>query len=234
MKKIFVLIYALFAFNVNAQQIKINKIYVPIGFDDNDNIEITIEGELPNVCWELQKAKIYKNGNFIEIKQYAIKKRDICTDTIVSFEKTITIGKLDEGTYQISGAESINKIFQDKNVKTLEVVKAETKDIDNFIYAPVQKIVIQKGVLAIKGEFYDSCTELERMVIDIQEDVIVFLPITKKLNFFCLQYINPFNFKINLEDLGIEGKYLLHIRSMKGKSLNKIQYIDYNSATHFE
>ena len=37
--------------------VKLEKIFIPSGFDDNDNIEVFVYGQLPNLCFHAPKVK---------------------------------------------------------------------------------------------------------------------------------------------------------------------------------
>lgn len=208
--------------------IPVSKIYAPYGFDDNDNVQVVVEGTFPNTCHRLGGTHVQIVGKHISITQRAFVLPDItCIKKIVPFYNVIDLGKLKSGNYIVFSVLRDSNVFctHEEMVNTrLSVEEAPTTDVDSHPYANVETVTINETNVVLEGSLYDSCVRLNRTIIDLQEDVIVILPITSRDDSnFCLGVVSPFRLNLNLSAFGIKGRYLIHIRSDEGASYNQIQ-----------
>jgi len=74
-------------------QIMPSYVFVPTGFDDNDNVEIVVEGKLKNTCQKFYRAQGFIENNQlilqVMIKEFFGKK---CLNIESDFVETINIG----------------------------------------------------------------------------------------------------------------------------------------------
>ena len=49
------------AFKPEIVNIPLNKVYVPVGFDDNDRVQIVVEGDFPNTCYKIGPYTFHMN-----------------------------------------------------------------------------------------------------------------------------------------------------------------------------
>ena len=85
--------------------VPVDNIFGPEGFDSNDNVEVIVEGHLPNLCHRTPMKKVTINGNHIDIKVTALHYHDsnpFCPQVIVPFLETVSLGVLDKGDYKIT------------------------------------------------------------------------------------------------------------------------------------
>jgi hypothetical protein len=68
----------------------------------------------------------------------------------------------------------------------------------------------------------DSCCRLVRVDIHYYSDVIVVQPIAERsVSMECAPAFHPFRVTVPLRD-DLSGRFLLHVRSMEGRALNKL------------
>jgi hypothetical protein len=206
------------------------------GFDDNDNVQIVIEGRLPNSCYSLAQVQFehHVESKEIEIRQNAIVYRGgICAD-IPSlpadlaaprpFWKVVDIGLLSKGEYHVTylGLDTLKS-------RRFYVESAPTEEIDNMDYVQVTNAFAPSAVDAsgayfevrITGELTSSCTVLDESRVERVGDVFVVLLSTLRSADICMPASHPF-YKIIMVPTPDSGRYLLHARSIGGQSVNRI------------
>lgn len=219
----------LFVNTVFAQSIeglKISKVYVPQGFDNNDNATFMLEGYLPSACYRLGVLEQKVVGNKIELKQEAYVFEGPCARIVTRFEQAVFLGVLPKGKYEIVDTTSKEVLGK------LPVAEATSKlQPDDFNYANVLDASVEvtngKVVATLQGNLPNACWKLSDVRVTMEaEEVVTVLPIMERISpdNACAQVIVPFVKKIDLElDT---GKYLLHVRSLSGKAITKIMYIN--------
>jgi hypothetical protein len=217
--------------------LRINNIFVPQeGFDDNDNIEFVLDGELKNACLKLGAASVRTYANIIDVNVESYRDPDtVCAqdDSLlpqaiqitVPFSKEIEVGQLKAGEYTIR--------FQTPNAlvtKAFTVKPAPTDRQDTFNYAPVDNAAIssivrlgENTVVHLSGMLTSSCMKLrDQALVSRVGDVIVVKPLVNvDLSSKCLMYLRPFHQEVTVPDLG-QGRYMVHVRSMNGQALNRV------------
>ena len=139
----------------------------------------------------------------------------------------VKIGVLPEGKYKVF--DSVSK----RQIGRLEVVKTDNPKLDDYPYVPVEDAYILHGGdgthgthethhLLLTGTFTETCQSFDEVKVSYYRDVIVVLPIMKKLG-HCQDRLQPFTKKILLE-VPPTRRRMIHIRSHKGKSLNRFYY----------
>ncbi len=210
------------------------------GYDDTNNLEVTLHGNLPNPCYRLEKATVEKiPGNpAFRIRQYAVKKNDgVCGEEnaapeqlkmLVPFTNVVSLDSNRPGDYKL--------IYTGQNYQTqqkvLNVKEAHKTTVDDYPYAAVSIATTSDVVpknrkleVALSGVYTSSCAYLdnESVKIEKQNDVYVILPIIKmRRNTICAQSLVPFVHKVELDGPEKSGHYLIHVRSMNGKSINHV------------
>jgi hypothetical protein len=219
----------------------IDNVFVPpMGFDDNDHIQIVLDGRLPNLCFELANSyyHIDQKEKIITVKQF-IKKKQIpeCQekhDKLPAYLKwpepfttEINLGTLSKGDYKIQFQSSTGAAKE----KLFHVKTSESSSIDEMLYAPISDAFIPEliyetdnGEFILTGIWQNSCLDLKNEDITVQKfsDVFVVLPkmtVTKQAH--CFNKQRPLREIVSLGELK-QGRYLLHIRSLTGRSVNKI------------
>jgi hypothetical protein len=219
------------------EPLRVNNIFVPHeGFDDNDNVEFVLDGELKNACYQLGMSSVKVEGNVINVSleshraddTYCVQDDAVLPEAIlapVPFYKEIELGQLKAGEYIVryeTGSAVVNKTFH--------VAQAPTNRQDSLNYAPVENASIDSIVkigdtvkLRLTGVLTSSCMHLRDEALVSQEgDVVVVQPLVRvDLTSKCLMYLRPFSQDVTVPNLA-EGRYLIHIRSMNGRALNRV------------
>jgi hypothetical protein len=219
----------------------IDHVFVPpVGYDDNDRIQLVLDGKLPNLCFELaqnhfdvnQKEKIITIQQFIKRKQIpeCLTKNDKLPGYLKwpePFTTEVHIGTLSEGNYRIRFQSALDSIQE----RVFQVKKSSSSSIDEMLYAPISDAFIpeivyetENGEFVLTGIWQSSCLDLHHEDIQVEtfSDVFVVLPkMTVQENTDCFRQQRPLREIVSLGSLK-QGRYLLHIRSLTGKSINKV------------
>ena len=215
-------------------QVQIDRAFVAAhGFDDNDNVEVVLEGQLPNACYTLTQTEIHKDstGHHIELIQTAHHTESgICAPGTElppdlrnpsSYSTDVRLGRLEAGAYEISFGEGKTRHF--------EVTLAETGSVDNLRYATVNNAFVEPIVssesatfeIRVTGMLNSSCAVLSEPKVVTEDDVIVVLMAVTQAEDFCLPASRPF-YKVFTAPTPKAGRYLLHVRSLGGQSKNTL------------
>jgi len=201
-------------------KINIENVYVPQGYDSNDNVEIVVEGYLPNLCHKSPKVKVDKISNKINLtltSLYYTNDNYFCPPAVVPFLITVDLGVLNTGEYLIEN---------NNHQKKLNVAKAISENVDNFIYANIEyleKNYQEQSVVKLKGYNVSDCFELDRVELSTNKsDTVIILPIMKQVREFCPRKMTPFEYEVEVPKMVGRKKVLLHVRTMNGKSVNKL------------
>lgn len=202
--------------------ISFGKLYVPVGFDNNDNVQIVGEGMFPNTCYRYATTlvKVDHKAKTIRLNTVAFKYPGVCLQVMVPFDRVVDVGILKEGEY------SIITNNDNQNVGRVSIHTSKTKEADDFMYAPISQAYFQSknsvNKVFLTGNLPSSCMKLKEIKSQIQSDVLVIQPIVE---------IDPsvpcvggqFHFETSV-DVGFmkSGRYLLHVRTMNGKSVNNL------------
>lgn len=204
------------------EETQLESLYVPSGYDDNDNIQIVGEGLFLDECHRYRDTfvDIDVDRGLILLRPQAEVRDGNCLQVVKPYEAVVTLGRIPAGDYKILQGDRHDSIGH------LRVDKAQSEGIDDHAYAPVGKVEFKSHMsssgVRISGMFNSSCQELVDMPITIQDNVIVIMPIVdRNRSVDCVKGNYPFEGVTYLDFMGA-GKYLLHIRSMNGQSYNKI------------
>jgi hypothetical protein len=210
-------------------------VFIPHGFDDDDNVQIIFTGEYPNTCYQMGPTEFHIDSEkkTIRVRDYAYEKEsNFCAPLVISYQKVLDLGMLKAAEYSI---------FFDRDQRgdrlkkrgTLHVAVSQTPGQDNYLYAPVDSINTRPCKenpdyrwITLSGDFRSSCMEFDKVRVERQtlndETVFVVLPIAKITEdskcetgrfFFKKEvYLGPFTSEPSL----------IHVRSLNGGAVNKI------------
>lgn len=209
----------------NLVEVSPSAVFIPTGFDDNDNsVQVVIEGFFPNTCYKIAPAFIDKSRidlGKIHIIPRAYFYKGACLQAMIRYEQTIDLGILSARHYDIAIA--------DETVShSLFVKHAANSGPDDYLYAPVQEakmISLRKPSLKLKGNFPNTCFSIDPKdtMIDVTNQVVVILPIAQYDGTRgCIEMLKPFDITVPIEKK-LDGRYLIHIRSLEGQSKNLIE-----------
>ena len=202
-----------------------DSVFVPTGFDDNDNSQIVLDGEFPSTCFRVMdtKVKVDKTKKVIEVTDKALYyKGQTCMDMQVSYFKSIQLGILASGSYSVKVKEA-GGVF--KHMAILNVGKAAIASPDNFVYAPVDEAHLDlTGVVprvVVSGIFRKSCLKFQGIRVKVTGQVVEVLPIVEEDGSICGDAIQSFEESKEVPGLP-SGRVLLHVRSLNGQAFNRM------------
>ena len=223
-KLIFGMMFAAFAAlaSDNFVNVDVKTIFVPVGFDDNDEIVVVADGYLQSSCLKLTTPLVLPD---VQTKKIVVQPRakkmpgECQWDFRVPFTQVVTLSALPHGSYLITTEDG-------KVADRLEVKEAKVDSIDEGKYAPVDKVRVRvneegKFEAVIEGRFPDSCFRVSEMKVEVTGKTIQLLPLMDRNPGTCPPEETAFTVKKVLPDLS-PGRYLLHVRSLNGQSLNDV------------
>lgn len=197
--------------------------FVPVGFDDNDQTVAVMDGYLPDTCYRLRPAivEVDATNQKIVVEAQAVKYPGPCMDVIIPYSSVVQLGVLAVGNYKIvtKGGKELEKV---------EVKRATSPGPDEFLYAPVENTQVEtsagKAHAHLFGRYTNSCMEIQDIKVINSGKTIEVLPIMgKKPNAgVCVPMEVPYEKIIQLPTLKANERYLLHIRSLDGQSVNQV------------
>ena len=202
-------------------------LFVPNGFDANDEIVVVLDGYLPNSCYRLTRPEINIDPatHVIKITQQARHFPGPCIVTLVPFTNIIHVGALDAGSYLVS----TNKGILTKSLNVERDLGTGTYGPDDFLYAPVDAVSVSKSAdgqleAKIQGRFTNDCMEFKEVRVLTKGRVIELLPILKDIaaDGACRPIEQPFTKSVRLPDDLVVGRNLVHVRSLNGSSINAV------------
>ena len=229
MKSILVLLLASLTFSgfALAQEnpvkvpVSFKRIYVPEGFDDNDNVQFVGEGLFSSSCYRYSDTAVSVNhtDKIINISTNAFKYNGVCMMLVLPFDRVVDVGILKQGTYSIVQGQTGLQVGS-------IVVKSSTRgEPDDNLYAPIsQALFTSKGgvnKVTLTGDFPLSCMKLRKVETHVLTDSLIIQPIAEMVNTGCKDGTFPFETEVDFGTVK-PGRYLLHVRSMNGKSINSL------------
>lgn len=204
--------------------IPVEHIYVPKGFDSNDNTEVVVSGYLPNLCHKAPKSVVTVKGSTIDIKIMALKyetSNPFCPEVLVPFVEPVNVGLLNKGLYDIVvNGESIYK----KEAK-INIDESTSNAVDDHIYANVDYVEKTEGsrTVTLVGYNPSDCFILDEVnSVSNDVDTLAVLPKMKQISDFCPMKMIPFKYEMEVPSTLKMDKILLHVRAMDGKSVNTL------------
>lgn len=221
----FIFILSLSVWSQTGPQLTLSSIdtsYVPMGFDSNDKVQFVIEGRYKDTCSRPAGTRFTVNtaAKTIQVTAYEYRYTGPCLDVLVSHDEVVNLGVVPPGRYEIlqGGGRSLGH---------LNVNVARKSTPDDFLYAPISQGYIKnvngRMALTLSGVFTNSCMKLQKIIPNVQSNVVTVQPIALLLPTatHCIHGKFPFEETTYL-DLPRSGRYLLHVRSLNGKSINNL------------
>ena len=202
----------------------VSHVFVPQGFDSNDNVQVVAVGHFPSTCYQLYNYQVKRYGEKYYVNVNAIYQGGrVCADAMVPFKQEISLGATGPGKYQVV----VNPKSSFSARGFLPVMEARTNRIDDFTYAYVEYVGAVKGnpsKAKIGGYIASDCFKFDRFhKMSNKRDVVAVLPILKQVKKHCPMKLTPFEYVIDVPRLSAR-QVLLHVRSMDGQSVNKVLY----------
>jgi hypothetical protein len=198
---------------------------VPHGFDDNDNVEIIVQGEFTDSCLRIHEAVGRVSQRRVEVSVRALRYPDAdCVPMTTPFLLSARIGLLERGEYTVyvNGATEPSARFT--------VAESRTQAADEYFYAPVELVDLEgdesgRQELVLKGNYpllYRGCAIMDRVqMYRNPADVLVVLPIMRIADGAECAGVAR-NFKV-VEPMAepFVGPGLVHVRVLNGASENR-------------
>lgn len=215
---------------------QIKAVYTPMNFDDNDTVQFVIEGKFPNACYSIGNtwSRSYPDHKTVLFGYDVIYEPGPCLQVESFFAKTVEVGTLPEGEYKIATFRNINR-----PLGKLRVQKARSRTKDNSPYAPVTSAIVEsddsglRRFLTLTGYFPNTCLQIDpdaTQVVATARNVLEVLPFVRMVGDVCSSTIQPYTYTLQIPESVPPGKYLIHIRTMNGNSLNNVEYVNTESS----
>lgn len=215
--------------NADLVPIEAVDLFVPNGFDANDEIVVVIDGYLPDSCFRLTRpdVSVERESKTIKVTQMARKFPGPCLVPLVPFTNIITVGALEAGDWTVT----TNRGILNQNLH----VSADTSGAgqfgpDSYLYAPVDTVSVVAGgdgsfVAKITGRFTNGCMKLDEVKVMQKGRVVELLPILDEeamRDSQCTTIEKPFTKTVKLPAELEVGRNLVHVRSLNGNSVNTV------------
>jgi hypothetical protein len=204
--------------------IQAKDVFVPVGFDDNDQSLAVIDGYLPGTCYRLAYVQTTFDAaaKTFHVTQYARKfSQAPCIEVLVPFTSEVSFGALKAAAY---GVEAYGAGHE-----SLVVKEALGPSPDDYLYAPIDTARVEQDpatgryVGTIEGRLTNSCLAFQEIRVTDSGKTLEILPIIAMADQGnCAASEVPFS-KSFLLPAGMQpGRHLLHVRSLNGKAVNVV------------
>jgi hypothetical protein len=206
----------------------VTQVYVPKGFDSNDDSQVVVAGYLPDLCHKAPRSEVKVEGSTIHVTIRALLDGSaaVCPQVIVPFLEAVSVGPLEKGTYDVRVNEGSGRGASG----AITVVEAPGLTVDDHIYANVDAIERVPGSrrILLKGYNPSDCLVFDRVeFISNGKDAYSVLPVMRQERESCPMKLAPFAIEAMVPDsLGPDSpkadEALLHVRVMDGRSVNAL------------
>lgn len=205
----------------------LDHLFIPSGFDNNDNVEVIVTGKFPNPCYTRNDIEVKVQGDTVNIKVTSIIRDDqpvaLCEDLKVPFSETVRIGSLQAGQYKIK----VNNGLKSGLTGTIDVGLSSSSSVDENLYAKVEYVELGftgglSGDATLIGKSISSCVVFDRVeYISNKSDTISILPIMKKISDDCPEDDSRIEIPVKFNPRTLNAKnIMLYVRSIDGKSIH--------------
>jgi len=198
-------------------------LFIPKGFDSNDNVEVVVRGHLPNLCYKSPSVTVDSiKGSEVTLKVEALYyggNDQVCAEMIVPFTETVSLGVLDASKYNIKVKDATRQEMTDK----LVVAESTSNSVDQFLYAQVDYVEksLDSRTVALVGYNPSDCLELEKIVVDDNgTNTFSVLPVMRQVREYCPMKMVSYRYEFTVPKTLKSDIVLLHVRSLEGKSVN--------------
>lgn len=199
------------------------QIFIPKGFDSNDGVEVVLDGYLPSTCYKVTEPKVELElaTKTVYILPQAYQTDPPCLRMLVPYTQTVHLGRLPAAGYTVALRNSSLRAV-------LPIAQARVSSEDDAIYAPVDRVTVKYGEVGqpsaavLEGRLTSSCLDWENIEVLNRGDTVEILPILSARDEPCEEIDRPFEKVVALPEITTNGRYLLHVRVMSGKSINVV------------
>ena len=203
----------------------VDHLFVPSGFDNNDNVEVVVTGKFPNPCFSRNKVEVEVKDDtvIIDVTSLSKESESMCEDLKVPFSETVTIGNLQAGDYKIVVNQGTAYQLNGK----LDVAVSSSNSVDDHLYAKIDYVELGftgglSGDALLVGASVSPCLALDRVeYLSNNQDTLSILPIMKKVGQDCPEKLTKLSIPVKFDPKKIPSeKVLLFVRSIDGKSVH--------------
>jgi hypothetical protein len=221
-----VLAFANVAFSQLVVEAPVKHLFIPYGFDNNDNIELVVTGEFPSTCYSSHKSEVEVNGDIVDIKVTALKKEsEVCEQIMIGFKEVVRIGTLQGGDYKVV----VNQGSASEQQENVTIEEASSNSVDEYVYANVEYIDLgftggTSGSAMIMAQTPGDCYDFDRVeYLSNKKDTLSVLPILKKVKPVCGKMKVRVEIPITFDPAQFSySQILLFTRSLQGQSVSTI------------
>lgn len=216
--KLTAFICAYLCFSSPALAATVESVFIPNGFDDNDNVQIVLKGSLPSTCWKVTGVSVIKESDYsFSIEPTSSEANRVCMPVAIPFHRVVDLGTLNSGNYLI-------RVGHQKMPYTLSVAKSTSGQKDELLYANIVSGYVKDKTLTLKGIHPDATFTLDSTNVTVRDNVIEVLPVAHSSRENGIFVTIPFEMQVDLSKMVEEGEtYLIHVRSLNGNSLNLVE-----------
>lgn len=209
-----------------------SEVFVPPGYDDTDNVEITFRNVMPNSCYLTTHVtgieKDLQNKKIRIAVEATVLKADFCAMRYVSYPITVNVGELPSGDYELEFQTSERAYTE---AIPFSVTEAQSSSRDDFEYASlnlnlltvVSNRVNREIEVALPFVFPNGCYGINevRVFNERAKNIIEILPILERKPGPCTDAIEEVTQTVKVPT-SVGGLKLIHIRSANGFSINRL------------
>lgn len=216
----------------------IENVFTPIGFDDNDNVEVVLHGHFTNSCTKVGpvSARVSEENKTIYVTaQSWYEDLPFCEgqEMYNPFTQSVQVGLLKAGSYEVKVEGS-----PDVQARPLVVKEHTVPTLDDYLYASVTSFEVreeserQRQRYTLRGVFPKQphgCLAIKRVDTKIVDgNVVVILPIAELKEGAECETVASREFvrTVTLPSY-LSGRYLFHVRVLNGQSLNQVHDLGY-------
>lgn len=225
-------------FQPSWEQAKVHYLFIPKGFDDNDEVEAVIDGYLPNGCYKVLEPIVTIDLNRAKVlieprAQFDNQPNIPCLEALVPYFVILRFGKLPVGKYTIEVNQSKVAPTQPM-IQYLTIEPAKTPTQDNHIYAPIDTAQVIRNTegqqyIHLEGRFTNTCMEFKEAILENHGETLNLLPTIQVRQGSpaspCVNQEIYYTKHIPLPREITPGRHLLHVRSLNGTAFNVLFYV---------
>lgn len=208
---------------------RIDRVFVPHGYDANDSVRFVVEGRFKNACYQIggADAEVNSDEKEIQLRILANEYDGDCPEVNTPFHHVFFLGRISKpGTYKILDQTTKRRLGK------LVITPANEggSGTDDVVYVPLLDAFLLKhphsNELVLRGVFPTNCMSVKEVGIEVQSDVVVVRPASKIVidDQRCHAGEFPFEYRFNVKNPLPKSSYLLHVRSMGGQAINKMMH----------
>lgn len=208
----------------------VDAIFAPLGFDNNDNVEVVVRGHFPSTCYSVghTKASVDDVQKKITLSVESILHiGSPCVQIRVPYIQSVKVGLLKPGNYSIA-------VESEPTLQALLPVKQSlAESVDDYMYAHVQTVSLSQNgqglqTLTLKGTHPElsegtGCVVMKDIKVNpVMNGVLVVQPIAQIVSGSACQTAaaNPnFSHTVTLTT-PVLNKSLIHVRTTHGDAIN--------------